>query len=304
MKQLSCDVIVPIWHGERYIINLLTALKNQTVQPRRVLMVDSSSMDRSVDIARENGAQVTVIPKESFNHGSTRNLAVHLSDADVLIFMTQDALPENREFVCEILRPFEDSQVSGAYARQVPNPDAAPGEVFARHFNYPAVSHRRTLADVERLGVRAYFFSNVASAVRRRVFFEVGCFPERVPMNEDMILCSKMLSAGWAVVYAAKAVVRHSHNYSLRQQAGRYFDIGVFFSEQGSLLPSARMGGEGLRFAFGQMLYLVRHGYFGSLIFSPIEILAKWISFKAGQRHKFLPMGLKKRWAMHDFYWS
>lgn len=303
MTRPTCDVIIPTWQGERHVPGLLTALSNQRHRPVRILVIDSGSTDHTAELARAGGAEVVVIAKGEFNHGGTRNRAARLCTADILVFMTQDALPADDLFLESLCAALGEPGVEAAYARQEPYPYADPPEVFARSCNYPETAHRRTQADIERMGVRAYFFSNVASAVRRTAFLNVGGFPERVPMNEDMVLCARILQSGGTVAYTPTARVLHSHNYSIRQQAGRYFDIGAFFAEQGDLLPHARIGGEGLRFALGQMSFLLRTGRPLWLLRSPFELVAKWISYKGGRLHRWLPLWLKCRWSMHAFYW-
>lgn len=302
MTWASCDVVIPTWKGERYLTSLVEALRRQTHQPQRIIVIDSSSPDGTVALAGQLGCQTEVIPQAEFNHGGTRNRAAWLGSADIIVFMTQDALPDNENFLANLCSVFAESQVDAAFARQVPYPDADPPEVFARSFNYSQVPERRTVAAIANRGVRAYFFSNVASAVRRSAFVELGGFPDQLPMNEDMVLCARLLARGSVVAYEPTAIVRHSHNYSLRQQASRYFDIGAFFADQGHLLPGGRTGGEGFRFAWGQWLWLICHGHLGWALRTPVELTCKWWSFQAGNRYHRLPFWLVERWAMHPGY--
>uniref|UniRef100_UPI0015CC83AF glycosyltransferase family 2 protein n=1 Tax=Escherichia coli TaxID=562 RepID=UPI0015CC83AF len=61
-----------------------------------VKIVDSGSKDNTIDIAKEMGFEFSIISSNEFNHGGTRNLlaADNRLDYDVVIFMTQDAIPE------------------------------------------------------------------------------------------------------------------------------------------------------------------------------------------------------------------
>ena len=62
------------------------------------------------------------LAKSEFDHGGTRAQAAELSDADVMIFMTQDAMPADRELLAELLKALEqDENIAAAYARQLPN---------------------------------------------------------------------------------------------------------------------------------------------------------------------------------------
>jgi len=160
--------------------------------------------------------------------------------------MTQDALPVDRSFLGELVRPIPQGCEAAACARQVPRSDAPPPEAFARSFNYPPESHIRAISDVPRMGFKAFFFSNVASAVSREALCAVGGFPERVIMDEDVLLCARLLCAGYRAAPQAEAAVYHSHHYTLSQQFKRYFDIGTFVSQAGEALEGAKTGEEGV----------------------------------------------------------
>jgi rhamnosyltransferase len=298
-----CGVIIPTYNGAHHLPALIGQLRQQSVAADPILVIDSSSVDGSPELARSLGCQVEVIDKASFNHGGTRNRAVALIDAQFLVFLTQDALPCDEHFLARLLSPLQSGVAAASYARQLPYAHAHPPEAIARAWNYPATSSVRAAGDIPRLGVRAYFFSNVASGVRRDRFLAVGGFPHDVIMNEDMVLCAKLLAAGDSVAYCGDAVVRHSHNYSLMQQFRRYFDIGAFFASHGQLLPGSSASGEGLRFARHQFLTLLHAGKLGWALRSPCESAVKFLAFHLGKRNRFLPMMLKRRMSMHAFHW-
>ncbi len=301
---LRCSVIVPTWNGERYLPALVSQLARQTVPAEPLLIIDSSSSDQTADLARSLKARVEVIAKASFNHGGTRNRAAALVDGELLVFLTQDALPVDERFLERLTAPLRDGTAAASYARQLPYDDAIPPERLARSWNYPATSQLRSAADIAGMGVKAFFFSNVASAVRRDRFAAIGGFPDDVIMNEDMVLCAKLLAAGDRIAYCAEAMVRHSHNYSIAQQFRRYFDIGAFFASHGRLLPGGAVGSEGARFALNQLLALLRLGRPWWAARSLGENSAKFIAFQLGRRNRLLPGALKRRFSMHACHWT
>ncbi len=297
-------VIIPTWQGAGHLPDLIARLRSQSAAIEAIVVVDSSSSDGSAALARELGCVVEVIPKSSFNHGGTRNLAARLVAAEILVFLTQDARPADDQVIARLIAPLVDGSAAASYARQIAFDDAFPPEALARSRNYPAHSEVRSARDIPRLGIRAYFFSNVASAVRRDHFNAVGGFPTDVIMNEDMVLCAKLLGAGLAVAYCADAVVRHSHNYSVAQQFRRYFDIGAFFASHGHLLPGSTLRGAGSSFAYAQLTGLLAGGHPLWAVRSLYENLAKFTAFQLGKRNRFLPLALKRRLSMHAFHWS
>jgi rhamnosyltransferase len=132
----------------------------------------------------------------------------------------------------------------------------------------------------------------------------IGGFPDDVIMNEDMVLCARLLAAGDRIAYCADAVVRHSHNYSIAQQFRRYFDIGAFFDSHGHLLPGSNVKAEGTRFALNQLLALLRLGKPYWAARSLCENGAKFLAFQLGRHNRLLPRALKRRLSMHAFHWT
>jgi rhamnosyltransferase len=298
-------VVIPTLQAARYFPALLPALRAQTLPPSAIVVMDSSSTDDTVALARAAGAMVEVIPRAAFDHGGTRNRGAELAgDVDILVFMTQDALPVDNDFLGRLVQPLMDGSAAAAFARQVPYAQASPAEKFARACNYPDFSQLRTANDIPRLGVRAFFFSDVASAVKRSAFAQVGRFPERTITNEDMILCSRLLAAGETVAYQAQAQVFHSHDYSIVQQFRRAFDTGVFFRDQATELAGARTGGEGLRFTVRQLGWLLRQGHPFWALRSVIENGARFLAFQCGRHHQWLPLAVKRRLGMQRRHWD
>ncbi|HNA21801.1 MAG TPA: glycosyltransferase family A protein, partial [Agitococcus sp.] len=71
----------------------LAAVIGQNYPLHRKLVVDSSSTDNTIQLAQANGFEVLTIARIEFNHGATRQMAAeYLSDCDLVVFLTQDAI--------------------------------------------------------------------------------------------------------------------------------------------------------------------------------------------------------------------
>jgi|WetSurMetagenome_2_1015567.scaffolds.fasta_scaffold116397_2 rhamnosyltransferase len=297
------SVIIPTREAVAEIPLLVSRLRSQTLPPAEIIILDSSSTDGTPDLAREIGCTVETVPRDAFDHGGTRNLGARRACGDILVFLTQDALPATETFLETLIRPLSQGHAA-AYARQAASPDARPTEVFARLFNYPGVSRQQSLSDLPHLGIRTFFMSDAASAVARAPLEAVGGFPERVIMSEDMLLCARLLRRGYTVAYEASAVVQHSHSLTLRQTLQRYFDIGVMRVQAGDLLAGARWHGQGLRFGREMFAYLVRSGAWTSLPRAGAEVLMKAVGVQLGRRHRCIPVAIKRRLSRHAGFWS
>jgi rhamnosyltransferase len=270
------------------------------------LIVDSSSDDRTDFTSLPEGFRCVQIDSADFNHGGTRNLALsHFpTGTDVVLYMTQDALLSGPHAISRLVSVFANSSVACVYGKQLPHTDATPVAAHARLFNYPAASRVVSLADKERLGLKACFMSNSFAAYRVADLQAVGGFPSNVILGEDMSVAARLLMAGKSVAYVADACAYHSHNYSVMQEFRRYFDTGVFHARSPWLLAEfGSASGEGLRFVRSELAYLWRHapGWIPSAL---VRTGAKLIGYRLGRLESRWPLWFKRWCSMHKGYWG
>ncbi len=231
----SISVLMPTWQGDEFLERVLTALAAQVCPlPWDFLAIDSGSSDRTLAILRAFQGRfpvpfsIATIHKTQFDHGDTRNLLAARSSGDLLVFLTQDAIPSTATFLADLARNFDDPAVAAATCRNLARPDA---QLLTRVFseNDPGyVSGRREVRLPERATYDAmgpherrllYNFNDVASALRRSIW-ELHPFP-RTEFGEDVLLARALLEAGHTLVYDDRACVEHSHDYTPEQMQAR-----------------------------------------------------------------------------------
>jgi len=300
----SPSVIIPTLDAAESLPALLDSLLAQTLLPMEILVIDSSSEDDTVVQARRSGCRIEIIARDKFNHGATRNHAARLARGEILVFLTQDALPSGPDFLSNLLQPIYAGLAVATTARQIPNDKASPLEVFSRLFTYPEESQNRDLNRTSDLGIMTYYFSNAGAAIQRGVFESIGGFPEGLIVNEDMLFCARLIKAGYRVAYQADAVIIHSHNYSLLEQFQRYFDIGHFFTQAGDEITGTQLGSRGYQFAVNQIRYLSLTRRWHWIPRSLLESLNKVVAFSMGRRADHLPSFVRKRFSRQKAYWD
>lgn len=301
MKVVLC---IPTLNAASTANALIESITAQDGIDFRTQIIDSDSIDDTPKIFGDYGCYVHTISRVSFNHGATRQLVFLLCpDADIVIFMTQDAILASSYSIKNILAPFEDEKVGAVCGRQLPHADASPIAAHARLFNYPDVPSIRSKDDIPRIGIKVAFLSNSFAAYRRSALMEVGGFPSDVIFGEDTYVAAKMLQTGWKVVYAAEATCYHSHNYSMIEELHRYFDIGVYHSRDKWFITSlGKPEGEGKKFVFSEIRYLLQH----APLLIPSAIIRtglKLFGYKLGQREQGMPAWLKRNLSMNKGFW-
>lgn len=304
VQNLKVSILIPTYNAGARWRDVLNGIDRQTVQFAEKIVIDSGSVDNTIAMAKESGFTVISIPQTDFDHGYTRQiLADKARTADICIFLTQDAIPADPNSMRKLIEVFRDEQIGLAYGRQLPHETATPLETHARLFNYPAKSNVRSFADKGKYGFKVFFCSNSFAAYRKTVLRDMGGFPMHSIMGEDALFAAKMLSNGYKLAYVAEATVRHSHNYTFKEEFKRYFDTRVFH-EQNKWINElyGKPVGEGLRFVRSELQYILNKDI-RFLFNSFSSTLAKWLGYKTGKYYKHLPPSLLTKLSMHKTYW-
>ena len=301
MKTALC---IPTLNAEKDAARLLSAIERQSLRLDHFVVIDSASTDRTTELFREAGATVKVIERSAFNHGGSRQLGVdQLQDADIILFLTQDAVPANDQTFARLVHCFDDPDVGAAYGRQLPHAGAGAIEAHARFFNYPAQSRVKSWEDRTNLGIKTAFLSNSFAAYRRADLTEAGGFPGHLIMGEDTYVAGRMLQSGKKVAYCADAMVFHSHDYGFGEEFRRYFDTGVLHARE----PWIRgrfggAGGEGWRFLKSELRFVLPRApwLLPSVL---VRTSLKLLGFRLGLLEQSIPRWLKLRLSMFRPFW-
>lgn len=301
---LTVTVIIPTYNAAKCLAKLLPCLASQSVD-FELLIVDSSSADSSIAIAEKYTDHIRTIAQKEFDHGGTRTFACTLTHSDILVFMTQDALPCNEHAIERLVQEFEDPDVGVAYGRQIAYEHSGTFGRFLRMFNYPEHSNKRTYEDKKNYGLRAAFVSNSFCAYRRSDLEKIGYFEDNLIMSEDMFAAANLLRSGKTVSYVADAKVYHSHDYTLLEEFRRYFDIGVFHALKPELQEEfGSAAGEGKRFVKEELQYLLSIHQYHLLPLSFLRNGTKLLAYKLGKKYNSIPERFIPILSMHRSWWK
>ncbi len=300
----SVSTVVLTFNAARTIRDVLKALKGQTI-PGRITVIDSSSTDDTAKIVNELGIELITIEKGEFDHGGTRTFAVKRAESDIVVFLTQDAIPANDQAIENLVRPFSDANVAAAYGRQLPYLDANPFAAHLRLFWYPETPQVRRLQDRDRYGLDTPFLSNSFAAYRKRSLEAIGYFKQRMLYGEDYYAGAKLLMAGHAIAYVPDALVTHSHNYTMVEEMRRFFDTGVLLrSETWIRREFGATGHSGWPFIRSELLYVLRKRNPVFLVEFFLRNMLRFIGYVCGAYHAVLPAAVRQRMSMHPAWWK
>lgn len=304
-KKYIIDIIIPTYRPDEKVVLLIQKLLKQTYPVNQIHIVDTETgvfPEKIYSLSKQ--IKVTKITKKEFDHGGTRGKAAKLSDAEILVFMTQDAMPVNDRLLEELVKPFDDENVVAAYARQLADKSCGEIERYTRIFNYPEESRIKSNKDIEKLGIKTFFCSNVCAAYKKEIYDKLGGFVKKTIFNEDSIMAANMIKAGYCVAYAADAKVLHCHNYNCIQQFKRNFDLAVSQADHPEVFANIRSESEGIRLVKDTARHLCKIGKPWLVFELCMQSGFKYIGYLAGKNYRKLPGWLVLKFTSNKEYWK
>ena len=232
---MNIDIICPLYNAEKDIEGLhKSLLKQKNVQINKIKYVLTESKDNTEEILKKSNINYKKIKKEEFSHGLTREIEAFESNADIIVFVTQDVIIEKEDWLFNLTKDIISGEVDACYSRQICTNNTI--EKYTRECNYPKESKIVSKEDIEKLGLKTFFFSDAASAIKRETFVKLNGYDhKKLVINEDMYIAYKLITNGYKIKYCADSEVIHSHVFTLKQYYNRYKDTGKFFKENSYL---------------------------------------------------------------------
>lgn len=304
------DLVIPVYKPGVEFVQLLSKINSQSYPVRKIILMNTEEKYweefaiEHKEIRDFKNLEVHHLSKTEFDHGNTRNQGISYSDAEYILLMTQDALPENEFLVERLYNAFENPKVAVAYGRQLPREECLEAEKFTRSFNYPEESKLKSKDDIETIGIKAFFCSNVCAMYKREVFDKLGGFTKRTIFNEDMIFAGNAIKENYLIAYVAEARVIHSHNYGNMEQFHRNFDLGVSQKEHPEVFDGIKSESEGIRLVKKTVAHLWKNKRKLQIFPMIVQSGFKFIGYRLGKNYTKLSKNFVIKCSMNKSYWQ
>lgn len=282
-SRMKVEIICPLYNAADCILKLHESLLAQkNVEIAKISYALTESRDNTEEILKSNNIPYSLVKKAEFSHSLTRENIAMRSENDILVFVTQDVEIVSENWLFNLVSPIINGQAAACYSRQISKYNNL--EKYTREKNYPKDSSLVSKANLEKLGLRTFFFSDASSAIKTDIFKQLNGYDQKnLPISEDMYIAYKIIMAGYSIKYCADSVVYHSHKFTLKQLYCRYYLTGMFMAQNSYLdqYGTTQMGG-------GMAKYILKRAlqqFNLPVLFRFIpDMVARWLGMKNGKK--------------------
>lgn len=198
------------------LIELMDALDRQNYAgEREVIVVDTSSVDGTPELARARGAKVVTIAPERFSYPYAINVGIAAAAGDLAVVTVGHAVPFSDSWLRSGVRHFADAGVAGAFGPPIARRDAP---LVEKVFYLTGYLKARAFGPHDATPERWPGILGATNCIVRRSLWEEHPFDERYGKGgEDVAWARWAIAAGYRIICDPAFSVRHSHGNGLRQ---------------------------------------------------------------------------------------
>lgn len=199
MKKPKVSFVIRTKNESRFIGKVLRYLYKQTFKNFEVIIVDSGSTDKTLEIARKFPVKIIEIKTEEFNFSYALNLGILKAGGEIIGIVSGHTIPYSNTWLAGGLKNFRDEKVVGVTGPLSSNPLA----YLWRPLGFSVFDSFQ----------RAEYIPNMTNthALIRKKMWRLYPFDEKLSGAEDYDWAKEMLARGYNIVRDRKFAAYHSH---------------------------------------------------------------------------------------------
>jgi glycosyltransferase involved in cell wall biosynthesis len=249
-SRVSAAVVVTVFNEHSTIGILIDSLRNQTLTPSEVVIVDGGSTDDTYKtlLGLASHWKTLRVYQAPGNRSIGRNLAVSKTTSPLIAFTDAGCVPQ-KDWLEQLIAPFSQKQVevvSGYYQG-----------LYKNNFQKNLIPYVLVMPDVA--GRVEFYPSTRSMAIRRSVWNKSGGFDIHLDHNEDYAFAIWLKKMGISFSFAPQAIVNWLPRKNLQQAAWMFLRFAVGDAQSGIIRPKVRL--IFLRYLLFTYLIILSPGY-------------------------------------------
>ena len=213
------SIVIRTYNEQKHLPEVLESIKNQTYKNYEIILVDSESTDKTVEIAKKYGVKIVPILKKDFNYSYASNVGVKNSSGDIVCFLSGHSVPAKNNYLEETNKIFQDEKIGGCYGDVIALKD---GSIWEKLYNKLGYIKNVLLGKKDKVKLETEIHPGILScsnASIRKSVFDKHLFVDELGKKggEDVELAYRIIQDGFYVAQVPNLLVKHSHGSKLKK---------------------------------------------------------------------------------------
>ena len=202
-KKIKISVLIRSFNESKWIGICLNKIKQQSIKPYEVLLIDNNSIDGTIEIAKSFNKKIKVHRyKENYTPGKMLNFGMAKCSGDYVLILSAHCIPCDDYLIENLIKHLKDDpQICASYARQVSLGFSDDLTVRDLMLTYGSESKLQK-TDPQ--------FNNACSIIRKSEWMN-NKFDNSITNLEDRYWAAQKLKKNKFIYYSAESKVFHYH---------------------------------------------------------------------------------------------
>jgi len=235
-NMIIASIVIVTKNQKSFLEKTLPILLDQKIKEQfEIIVVDSGSTDGAKEYVKKTGnIRLIEIQSENFNYAHAFNTGAAHAKGKYLIRLSGDCIPQGKDWLSQIVRPFKDPKVGGSFGKYIlsgkkgfGHPDYWPSWRFPKKLTTYSIKPfwfmGAGLLNFS-LGKNVYEFAGGCCAVRKEIW-QKRPFNESLLAGEDAEYSWFLHIIGYNIVYNPYVKVVHEHKINVKKSAKTHLGI-------------------------------------------------------------------------------
>lgn len=232
MRENRISIVIRTYNEVKHINEVLKSLINQTYPNYEIIIVDSGSVDGTLDVIAKYPVKLLSIRKEDFNYSYASNIGVQNATGDIICFLSGHSVPVSKNYLAKTNEIFQNDTIGAIYGEVIALPDGSITEKLFHRIGYLKSRLRSGNKKISlEKEIHPGIFSCSNASARRSLLLRHPFKEELGRGGEDVEVAYRIIQDGYFVAKSLETVAMHSHGSSLKKFIKEYKAWGGMYKD-------------------------------------------------------------------------